>query len=210
MFVICYPSVWFTEAKMENTCHCLGDPLSGRKVQASGFICTWHRWWIILKALSISLALTRVPLLHLIFFSLFEYHMEHSFPTLSKNRQKPCLDSCAAATAVIDRDVSVFILKFWIKQPTINLPVCLINRPQIKKKKKETATQWKLYGSDNINDDFGWFHWLTVIRFNTLMPENVINLPWHTDPLPMTHNFRHSTRSVIWFRIWANHMEIIF
>lgn len=67
------------------------------------------------------------------FFSLFEYHMEHSFPTLSKNRQKLCLDSCTAATAVIDKDLAVFILKFWIKQTAINLPVCLLQRPVAQK-----------------------------------------------------------------------------
>lgn len=69
--------------------------------------------------------------------------MEHSFPTLSKNRQKPCLDSCAAATTVIDRDVNVFILKFWIKQTAINLPVCLSTSGPGKKNSNSVKTLWQ-------------------------------------------------------------------
>lgn len=146
MFVICYPSVWFRRAKMENTCHSLGDRLSGRKRQASGFICTWHRWWISLKVLCISLALTCVPPPHLIFFLYLNiiWNIPFLLSVKTDKKKKTCLDSCTAAIPVIDRDVTVFILKFWIKQTVINLPVCSSTRgPGKNSNSVKSLWQWQ-------------------------------------------------------------------
>ncbi len=82
--------------------------------------------------------------------------------------------------------------------------------------RKQGRAQWKLYGSNNVNDSSGWFQGPSRIRLEVLMPVNgdFIQLDFSLSNSRSYLSFWHSKMLTYWYSLFniclGHHDSVLF